>query len=90
MLLAAVNPADINTIQGVYPVKPTLPAVPGIEGIGEVIAVGPRVKNLNAGDRVIPNTDSAGTWRSHALFKEDQLLKVYIFHNFDLLGYILL
>uniref|UniRef100_A0A1B6DLD6 Enoyl-[acyl-carrier-protein] reductase, mitochondrial n=1 Tax=Clastoptera arizonana TaxID=38151 RepID=A0A1B6DLD6_9HEMI len=76
MLLASVNPADINTIQGVYPIKPDLPAVPGSEGIGEVVAVGPNVKHLNAGDKVIPNVEAAGTWRSHALYKEEHLLKV--------------
>ena len=36
MLIAPVNPADINTIQGVYPVKKPLPAVPGNEGVAEV------------------------------------------------------
>lgn len=29
ILAAPVNPADINTIQGRYPVKPVFPAVPG-------------------------------------------------------------
>lgn len=29
-----INPADINQIQGVYPVKPALPAVGGNEGFG--------------------------------------------------------
>lgn len=28
-----INPADINTIQGVYAIKPKLPAIPGNEGI---------------------------------------------------------
>lgn len=36
---APVNPADINQIQGVYPVKPTLPAIGGNEGCGIVEAV---------------------------------------------------
>jgi len=32
MLAAPINPADINMIQGVYPVRPKLPAVGGNEG----------------------------------------------------------
>ncbi|VDP12052.1 unnamed protein product [Onchocerca flexuosa] len=33
---APINPADINQLQGIYPIKPPLPAVGGIEGFGEV------------------------------------------------------
>lgn len=33
---APINPADINQLQGVYPIKPSLPAVGGVEGFGEV------------------------------------------------------
>lgn len=32
VLAAPINPADINTIQGRYPVKPQLPAVGGKSG----------------------------------------------------------
>lgn len=35
-LAAPINPADLNQIQGVYPVKPTLPAIGGNEGCGRV------------------------------------------------------
>lgn len=76
MLFTPVNPADINTIQGTYAVKPTLPAVVGIEGLAEVLLVGPQIKNVNVGDRVVFNREAAGTWRTHGLFKEADLLKV--------------
>uniref|UniRef100_A0A8D8SWJ9 Enoyl-[acyl-carrier-protein] reductase, mitochondrial n=1 Tax=Cacopsylla melanoneura TaxID=428564 RepID=A0A8D8SWJ9_9HEMI len=76
MLLAPVNPADINTIQGVYPVKPSLPAVPGFEGVGEVVEVGSGVKDLSVGDRVIPDTQHLGTWRTYGKFTPDLLMKV--------------
>ena len=36
VLLAPINPADINVLQGVYPVRPELPGVPGVEGLGVV------------------------------------------------------
>ncbi|XP_046673438.1 enoyl-[acyl-carrier-protein] reductase, mitochondrial [Homalodisca vitripennis] len=75
-LLAPVNPADINTIQGVYPIKPELPGVPGAEAVGEIVAVGSQAKTLQVGDRVICNTQPASTWRTHAVVLESDLLKV--------------
>ncbi|XP_055593210.1 enoyl-[acyl-carrier-protein] reductase, mitochondrial [Uranotaenia lowii] len=75
-LVAPINPADINTIQGKYPVKPTFPAVGGNECLGEVIAVGAGVNGLCVGDRVIPCTTGLGTWRSHALHMNNNLMKV--------------
>ncbi|XP_031837285.1 enoyl-[acyl-carrier-protein] reductase, mitochondrial [Nomia melanderi] len=75
-LLAPVNPADINTIQGKYPSKPPLPAIPGNEGVGEVIAVGPNVKNLNVGDRIVPNGVNLGTWRTHANYSSEEVMKI--------------
>ncbi len=43
MLQAPINPSDINTIEGKYPIKPPLPAVPGNEGVGVVREVGSEV-----------------------------------------------
>ncbi len=66
MLAAPINPADLNTIEGVYPIRPPLPAVPGSEGVGEVIAV--EVDNsseLQVGDWVLPAQPALGTWRTH-------------------------
>ncbi|KAL1117686.1 hypothetical protein AAG570_004001 [Ranatra chinensis] len=76
MLVASINPADINIVQGVYPIKPRLPGVPGNEGVGKVLSVGRNVKSLCVGDRVMPNTENLGTWRSHGVFKETSLMKV--------------
>lgn len=39
-LASPVNPADINQVQGVYPIKLPLPAVGGNEMVGEVEEVG--------------------------------------------------
>jgi trans-2-enoyl-CoA reductase len=51
-LASPINPADINTIQGVYSIKPALPAIPGNEGCAEVLRVGSRVTQLKEGDKV--------------------------------------
>lgn len=43
-LQAPINPSDINTIQGKYPLLPKLPgAVPGHEGVAQVLAAGKQV-----------------------------------------------
>lgn len=44
---APINPSDINTVQGKYPLSPPLPGVPGHEGVGEVTAVGPQASGLH-------------------------------------------
>ena len=40
---APINPSDINTVEGKYPLRPELPGVPGNEAVGVVQAVGPEV-----------------------------------------------
>ena len=77
MLAAPVNPADINTIQGVYAVQPTLPSVPGNEGVGEVMEVGEGCGGvLRPGDWVIPRVNALGTWRTHITASHTDFIKV--------------
>lgn len=75
-IAAPINPADINTIQGKYPVKPTLPAVGGNEFVADVVRVGENIQNLKPGDRVVPSTTGIGTWTSHALYSSKDLMKI--------------
>ncbi|KAK9883105.1 hypothetical protein WA026_001304 [Henosepilachna vigintioctopunctata] len=76
MIAAPINPADINTIQGKYPVKPTFPAVAGNEGVGEIVSVGPDISDIKVGDRVITLKNGLGTWRTHLTINRDNVLKV--------------
>lgn len=76
MVQSPINPADINTIQGVYGVKPNLPFTLGNEGFGSIEEVGSEVKNLKVGDWVIPGMNAWGTWRTHALEEEKNVLKI--------------
>jgi NADPH2:quinone reductase len=46
-----LNYIDVYLRTGLYP-QPSFPFVPGMEGAGEVVAVGPGVSDLKAGDRV--------------------------------------
>ncbi len=73
MRAAPVNPADLNAIEGKYPVRLTLPATPGMEGAGVVVQLGSEVRNLRMGDHVIlPH--NFGTWREACAVKAEQLV----------------
>ena len=85
MLVAPINPADVNQIQGVYPAKPEMSialgtsdpsAVAGNEGAAEVVSVGSGVKSLSKGDWVIMKSTGLGTWRTHMAIDESQLIKI--------------
>ncbi|TSK34908.1 Enoyl-[acyl-carrier-protein] reductase, mitochondrial [Bagarius yarrelli] len=83
MLAAPINPSDINMIQGkgnasarTYAILPDLPAVGGNEGVGQVLEVGSQVQTVKVGDWVIPRDAGVGTWRTAAVFSEDDLVTV--------------
>lgn len=70
-----INPADLNTIQGVYAIKPKLPAIPGNEGCAEVLKVGNSVPDLQIGDKVFFKKSTTGTWRTHARYHYSNFMK---------------
>ena len=73
MSAAPINPADLNSIEGKYPIKQTLPATPGMEGAGIVVEVGSNVRDLAIGTQVIlPH--SFGTWREACAIAADKLV----------------
>ncbi len=75
MAAAPINPADLNAIEGKYPVRPTLPATPGMEGAGTVVELGSAVRNLEAGALVIlPH--SLGTWCEACVVSAQKLVVV--------------
>jgi mitochondrial enoyl-[acyl-carrier protein] reductase / trans-2-enoyl-CoA reductase len=75
MLAAPINPADLNQIEGKYPVRPELPATPGFEGAGIVVELGANVKGLTSGALVIlPH--NVGTWRDAVSVKAGDLVVV--------------
>ncbi|XP_065560849.1 enoyl-[acyl-carrier-protein] reductase, mitochondrial-like isoform X2 [Artemia franciscana] len=76
MLYSPINPADINTIQGVYAVKPQIPFVCGNEGIGRVVESCKSDSKLKKGDLVVPRKNALGTWRDYVVASEDDWLKV--------------
>ena len=75
MRAAPINPADLNQIEGKYPVRADLPATPGFEGAGIVVDAGIDVKGLTSGALVIlPH--NVGTWRDAVAVKADELVVV--------------
>ncbi|GMH69782.1 hypothetical protein TrRE_jg8177, partial [Triparma retinervis] len=67
-LISSVNTADLNTIEGTYPIKPGFVegpdkhSVPGSEFVGQVVSSESPL--FNPGDLVIPNTVGLGSWCS--------------------------
>lgn len=75
VLLSPINPADINVIEGKYPVRPALPGVPGVEGVGKVEALGAGVEGLAMGDTVLlPHR--FGAWREAGIAQARDLVVV--------------
>ena len=75
MRAAPINPADLNQIEGKYPVRFPLPATPGFEGAGIVAELDADVKGLTGGELVIlPH--NVGTWRDAVAVKAEELIVV--------------
>jgi trans-2-enoyl-CoA reductase len=75
MRAAPINPADLNQIEGKYPIRAELPATPGFEGAGIVGEVAPDVTNVAVGELVIlPH--NIGTWRDAVAVRADELVVV--------------
>ena len=75
MRAAPINPADLNQIEGKYPVRFPLPATPGFEGAGVIVDFGKSVKDLTVGALVIlPH--NLGTWRDAVAVKASELVTV--------------
>jgi len=75
MRAAPINPADLNQIEGKYPVRPALPATPGFEGAGVVVELGANVKGLT-NDAVVILPHNVGTWRDAVAVKTEDLVVV--------------
>ncbi|KAL7786733.1 hypothetical protein V8C37DRAFT_412426 [Trichoderma ceciliae] len=88
-LIAPINPQDLMVIAGLYPVKPIYfhngQAISGYDGVARVEAVGEipdealkasATTALKRGDLVIPTRHGLGTWRSVAVLKTNDLLRL--------------
>src|SRR6202162_1545402 len=67
-----INPSDLLLAEGIYALRPALPTVIGNEGVGRVLNVGPGVRNVKVGDRVLPPL-SIFTWRERMVVSANGL-----------------
>lgn len=75
MVASPLNPADLNSIEGKYPIRPTLPATPGMEGSGVIAELGSDVRDLSVGTPVIlPH--GLGTWREACVVPAIKLVAI--------------
>jgi trans-2-enoyl-CoA reductase len=73
--VAPINPADLNVLEGKYPIRPALPGVPGVEGAAVVREIGAEVREVAVGDLVLlPH--ALGTWRQAAVVQAAELTRV--------------
>lgn len=63
LVFASLNPADAWMAKGQYPFRPSLPHVLGREGIGEIVSVGPDVKDIAIGQTKIILRSATGVRR---------------------------
>ncbi|MBY0355502.1 MAG: quinone oxidoreductase [Rickettsiales bacterium] len=70
-----LNFIDIYHRRGIYPVT-GLPFTPGLEAAGEILMIGPQVRSLKVGDRVMYCKGPVGAYATQRLMREDDLLRV--------------
>lgn len=68
-----VNYPDGLLVQGLYQAKPELPFIPGMEMAGMIESVGPDVKHLKPGMRVVA-TSGTGAFAQKGIFAEAQCI----------------
>jgi mitochondrial enoyl-[acyl-carrier protein] reductase / trans-2-enoyl-CoA reductase len=95
-ILMPINPADLNVIQGVYPLKPSpntslTPSgkgskehavfVAGNEGLARVTTVGNGVHGLKENDWVVMAKPQAGTWCTNKNVDVGDVIKIPQVHG---------
>ena len=77
ILASPVNPSDLLFVRGAYSgVQPHFPAPVGFEGVGVVDALGPDVKDVSVGQRVVVLNGQGGNWADYAVVPAGDLLPV--------------
>ena len=76
MCAAPINPADLNQIEGKYPIRGQLPATPGFEGAGIVVEGAPGDASSVPEGALVILPHNIGTWRDAVAVKADELVVV--------------
>ncbi len=72
---APINPADINLIEGNYPIPLELPCTIGNEGTGTVMEVGKGVEAIQPGQRVVTQA-KLGSWCERRIVSANEVVVV--------------
>ncbi|QDE84099.1 NAD(P)H-quinone oxidoreductase [Myxococcus xanthus] len=73
---SALNRADLLQLRGHYPAPPDVPPdIPGLEYAGEVVAVGPRARRFQPGDRVM-GLVGGGAWSELLVTHEREAIPI--------------
>ncbi|KAF7167482.1 hypothetical protein CNMCM5623_000818 [Aspergillus felis] len=84
-LAAPINPLDFLVLHGKYPVKPQNHVavadgehrpIPGSDGAARVVKTGSEVTQFRVGDTILLRTHCRGSWRTHAVLDENDVLRV--------------
>ena len=87
-LFSPINPQDLLVLAGRYPVKPSYTQggqpILGYDGVARVEAVGPMPSTvpgvspvrLQPGDLVIPRRHGLGTWRTRAILRQSDVIRM--------------
>jgi trans-2-enoyl-CoA reductase len=73
VLASPINPSDLLTLRGLYPIQLDLPRIPGIEGVGEVESIGSGVEDRAIGQRVLLPV-RAGPWAELAVCRASECI----------------
>lgn len=73
--VAALGFAEMLMVQGGYQVKPPLPFVPGSDAAGVVLELGPGVRGLAAGQRVL-SVDYGGAFAEQRVVPEHRVIPI--------------
>jgi NADPH:quinone reductase len=71
-----VNFADTLMIAGKYQVKPEFPFTPGLEAAGEVVELGPEVRHLRVGQRVLAVLRFGGAHAEEIVLDADAVVPI--------------
>ena len=71
-----VNFADTLMIAGKYQVKPEFPFTPGLEAAGEVIELGPEIRHLHIGQRVLAVLRFGGAYAEEITVNADAVVPI--------------
>lgn len=75
MLAAPINPADINVIEGKYPIPVEPPCTIGNEGVGKIIEVAGNAAGFKPGQRVV-TFSKLGSWCGQRIVHQDEVILV--------------